>query len=201
MTASAGCPAFGAAKSGGFDSKKFELPGRLTSLQNNGSTIISTMYYNNRLQPCRISIKTSGTAPTACSDSTDVGNVLDYTYGFNLGSTNNGNVASIANNINTARSQTYTYDALNRVSTAQTVATSGTYAWGLSFGYDAWANLLTATVTQGSAYTLSVAATGNNQLSGYSYDAAGNMLNDGVNTYTYNAENQIHHRCWRHLHL
>jgi RHS repeat-associated protein len=150
------------------------------------------MYYNNRLQPCRISIKTSGTAPTACSDSTDVGNVLDYTYGFNLGSTNNGNVASIANNINTARSQTYTYDALNRVSTAQTVATSGTYAWGLSFGYDAWANLLTATVTQGSAYTLSVAATGNNQLSGYSYDASGNMLNDGVNTYTYNAENQIH---------
>ena len=120
-----------------------------------------------------------------------MGNVLDYTYGFNLGSANNGNVASIANNINTARSQSYTYDALNRVSTAQTVATSGTYAWGLSFGYDAWANLLTATVTQGSAYTLSVTATGNNQLSGYSYDAAGNMLNDGVNTYTYNAENQI----------
>ena len=35
-----------------------------------------------------------------------MGNVLDYTYGFNLGSANNGNVASIANNINTARSQT-----------------------------------------------------------------------------------------------
>ena len=48
-----------------------------------------------------------------------MGNVLDYTYGFNLGSANNGNVASIANNINTARSQSYTYDALNRVSTAQ----------------------------------------------------------------------------------
>ncbi len=107
------------------------------------------------------------------------------------GTTNNGNVASITNNITTARSQSYTYDALNRVSTAQTVATSGTYAWGLSFGYDAWANLLTATVTQGSAYTLSVSATGKNQLSGYSYDAAGNMLNDGVNTYTYDAENHI----------
>ena len=71
------------------------------------------------------------------------------------------------------------------------MATSGTYAWGLSFGYDAWANLLTATVTQGSAPMLSVTANWNNQLSGYSYDASGNMLNDGVNTYTYDAENQI----------
>jgi RHS repeat-associated protein len=38
---------------------------------------------------------------------------------------------------------------------------------------------------------LSVTANWNNQLSGYSYDASGNMLNDGVNTYTYDAENQI----------
>jgi RHS repeat-associated protein len=165
--------------------------GALSSLQNNGSTIISTMYYNNRLQPCRISVKSSGTAPSSCSDSTDVGNILDYTYGFNYGTANNGNVASVANNNNTARSQSYTYDELNRVCTAKTVATSGTYAWGLSFGYDAWANLLSASVTQGSAYSLSVSATGKNQLSGLSYDAAGNMLNDGMNTYTYNAENQI----------
>jgi RHS repeat-associated protein len=166
-------------------------PGELSSLQNSGSAIISTAYYNNRLQPCRISVKSSGTPPSSCTDSTDVGNVLDYTYAFNSGTANNGNVASISNNITTARGQSFTYDELNRVSTAQTVATSGTYSWGLSFGYDAWANLLTASVTQGSAFTLSLTATGKNQLSGYTYDAAGNLTSDGTNSYTYDAENHL----------
>jgi RHS repeat-associated protein len=31
----------------------------------------------------------------------------------------------------------------------------------------------------------------NNQIDGYSYDAAGNLLSDGVNTYTYDAENRL----------
>ena len=31
----------------------------------------------------------------------------------------------------------------------------------------------------------------NNRIDGYSYDAAGNLLSDGVNTYTYDAENRI----------
>jgi len=41
--------------------------------------------------------------------------------------------------------------------------------------------------------SLSVTALSNNQLSatGYTYDASGNMLTDGRNTYTWNAENQL----------
>lgn len=31
----------------------------------------------------------------------------------------------------------------------------------------------------------------NNRLQGYNYDAAGNMLNDGSYSYTYNAEGQM----------
>src|SRR5581483_10353687 len=31
----------------------------------------------------------------------------------------------------------------------------------------------------------------NNRIDGYSYDAAGNLLNDGVHSYAYNAENRI----------
>jgi hypothetical protein len=95
------------------------------------------------------------------------------------------------NNINNARSQSFLYDELNRISTAKTQATTGTYAWGLKYGYDAWANLLSESVIQGSTYTLSVAATGKNQLSVFSYDNAGNLLSDGTNSYTYNAENEI----------
>ena len=103
-------------------------------------------------------------------------------------------MTSITNNINTARSQSFTYDELNRVITAKTQAATGTYAWGLSFGYDTWANLLSASVTQGSAYTLSVAVTGKNQLissDGFAYDAAGNMTADPVNSYTFNAEGEL----------
>jgi RHS repeat-associated protein len=152
--------------------------------------------YNNRLQPCRISVKNTGTAPGSCTDSTNVGNVMDFTYGFSSGSANNGNVASITNNINTARSQTYTYDELNRVTTAKTSATSGTYSWGLAFTYDPWANLLSASVTQGSAYSFSVYADGSNRIHNtggtFTYDAAGNLTADPVNSsYTYNAEGEL----------
>src|SRR5262249_29208228 len=31
----------------------------------------------------------------------------------------------------------------------------------------------------------------NNRMDGYSYDAAGNLLNDGTSTYTYDAENRL----------
>jgi RHS repeat-associated protein len=119
--------------------------------------------------------------------------VLDFTYGFNAGSANNGNVAAIANNRETTRSQSFTYDELNRIKSAQTQATSGGNAWGLSFGYDVWANLLSATVTQGSALPLGVGVNAKNQVSntGFVYDAAGNMTSDGSLSVTYDAENRI----------
>jgi RHS repeat-associated protein len=45
--------------------------------------------------------------------------------------------------------------------------------------------------TGGTCYTFSSSAGTNNQLTGYSYDAAGNMTYDGVHHYTYDAENRI----------
>jgi RHS repeat-associated protein len=121
---------------------------------------------------------------------------MDFTYGFNYGAADNGNVQSVANNITTARSQSYTYDELNRVSTAKTSATSGTYSWGLQFGYDPWANLLSASVTQGSAYSFSVYSDVSNRIHNtggtFTYDAAGNLTADPVNSsYTYNAEGEL----------
>ena len=100
-------------------------------------------------------------------------------------------MTSITNNLVADRTQTFTYDELNRIKIARTQATTGTYAWGLQFGYDVWGNLLSASVTQGTAPMLSVAAGTNNRLVGYSYDAAGNMLNDGSFAYAYDAENRM----------
>src|SRR5438445_2563391 len=57
-----------------------------------------------------------------------------------------------------------------------------------------WGNLLNKSVTKCSAENLSVAALPNNQLTGYGYDAAGNMTRNvtpTVQTYTYDQENRL----------
>lgn len=161
--------------------------GGLCSLRN-GASITSTFTFSTRLQPNRIQVTTSGAPPTPCQNPSQTGNILDLTYGFNLGTGNNGNVASIANNRDTARSQTFTYDELNRVKTAETPA-----AWGLSFGYDIWANLLSETVTKGSAPMLSIGVNNKNQISdaGFSYDPGGNLTAQPGVTYQYDAENRM----------
>jgi hypothetical protein len=96
------------------------------------------------LQPCRISAKGSGTAPANCADATNIGNIVDFSYNFDsdpaAGVQNNGNVGAIANNITPARSQSFGYDELNRIKTAQTPATAGPYCWGEAFSYDIWAS-------------------------------------------------------------
>jgi len=69
-------------------------------------------------------------------------------------------------------------------------------AWGNTYGYDAWGNLLnkSSLANTCSGEGLSVAVGANNRISiaGYAYDAAGNMTNDGLgHTFTYDQENRI----------
>jgi RHS repeat-associated protein len=169
--------------------------GNVASLTN-GPSVTSTFYLNNRLQPCRISVTNTGSAPGSCTDTTNIGNVLDFNYNFSVGTANNGNVTSITNNRDTTRSQSFTYDLLNRIATAQTSATTGTKCWGEAFSYDAWGNLLTiggaAGYTGCSQESLTTTATTKNQISGNVYDASGNMTSiPGVATYTFNAESEL----------
>lgn len=46
-------------------------------------------------------------------------------------------------------------------------------------------------MTAGSAPSLSVAVNNNNQITGYTYDASGNLTIDGLHAYPYNAQNQM----------
>lgn len=161
----------------------------------NGSSIVSQYYFNKRLQPCRISVKNTGTSPSQCGDATKIGNILDFNYDYSLGVSNNGQVKQISNNLNTSRTQNFTYDSLNRILNASTQATTGTYAWGLQFGYDIWGNLQTTSLTQGSAPILGITADNNNRIMGACYDLAGNYLAAVTPcpspTYAYDAENRI----------
>jgi RHS repeat-associated protein len=178
--------------------------GVLSSMQN-GATLISTFYDNSRLQPCRISVNTTGIAPTSCSDTGNIGNVLDYSYNFNLGTADNGNVIGITNNRDATRSQSFTYDVMNRLTSAQTRSSGVTIpnanCWGLTFGYDMWGNLFSSASSGpsgcGDPLPMNVSMTTSNQVSGYCYDSSGNLLDQGAcpssgaHTYTYNAESQL----------
>jgi RHS repeat-associated protein len=159
--------------------------------------ITLTQGFDKRLQPVTLYASSSN------------GVVLDFAYCFNASVTdfaqnctagpvvNNGNVVRIKNNRNTDRSQRFTYDELNRIATARTQATVQPHCWGETFGYDVWGNLLSIggiqpTYNGCTQENLGVTATTKNQISGYTYDAAGNMTtNPGVGTYTYDAENRM----------
>ncbi len=176
------------------------LAGFVSGNSSSFAGITNTFSYNTRLQPCRLSA-TTGVPPASCTDGTNIGNVIDLSYDFHLGSGNNGNVFRLVNNKDLSRIQTFTYDALNRLTSAQNAGTDcsqttlngKTKYWGNAYGYDAWGNLLQKTVTKCSAENLSVTALANNQLVGYSYDSAGNMTHDATtgNNYSFDQENRI----------
>ncbi len=176
------------------------LTGFISGNSSSFAGITNTFSYNTRLQPCRLSA-TTGAPPASCTDGTNIGNVIDLSYDFHLGSGDNGNVFRLVNNKDLTRIQTFTYDALNRLTSAQNAGTDCTKKtvnnlteyWGNSYGYDAWGSLLQKTVTKCSAENLSVTALANNQLSGYNYDAAGNMTHDATTNlnYSFDQENRI----------
>ncbi len=147
-----------------------------------------THSYNSRLQPNEFKASSTG------------GNAIDITYGFvdPVTSHNAGHVYSITNNLNSSRTQNFTYDQLNRIKTAGTSATTGPYCWGYDYSssYDPWGNLQSqpgATAYTGCTEYLPPAMTadGNNHLSGFGYDLSGNTTGDGVNSYSWNAESQL----------
>lgn len=158
--------------------------GALASMKNGVTPsfagITTSNDFNSRMQPLFLSAAKPG------------GSIMSLNYDFHLGAGNNGNVFQITNNRENNRTQIFTYDELNRISTAKTQATTGQYCWGESFGYDIWANLTSRGVLSGYAGCTGEAdvpaATLKNQMATHTYDAAGNWL--PVN-YSYNAENQL----------
>jgi len=147
--------------------------------------------YNNRLQPCRLEINSTAASFTQCTGNVPSGNVLDFTYGYNSGTSNNGNIATWSSVGNQTFTRSYVYDPLNRISTLSDTA-SAQICKGLSWTIDAWGNRTDQNVTAGSCGIFHATIGANNRFgSPYQYDAAGNMTYDGTHSYTYDAENRI----------
>jgi hypothetical protein len=87
----------------------------------------TTKTFNNRFQPLTIQSvqQFSGAAPPVCGVSQIYSggcctSVLDLKYSFtDATGHNNGNVIQILNNLNWERDQSFTYDSLNRLATAE----------------------------------------------------------------------------------
>lgn len=151
-----------------------------------GNGALQSLQYNKRLQPLEDTVALPGTATYA-------DRVYNYTSATITG--NNGDVLSVTDNLNAARTQTYGYDALNRLSSA----VEG--RWGLNFVYDPWGNRLQQNVTSGSATQVQVTVDSSNRIQGapagctinnpFCYDAGGRLLNDGTHKFAFDGESRI----------
>jgi RHS repeat-associated protein len=161
--------------------------------------------YNKRLQPILLSAASpSGTVFSECFDFHLGVAINSPPCAFSASTAgDNGNVYQIVNNRDNTRTQNFMYDWLNRI---QQAYSSGTQ-WGETFGptatapgvapttagIDTWGNLLNRSGVTGKTKTegLSVSVGTNNQLSGFGYDPAGNMITNGSATYVYDDENRL----------
>src|ERR1041385_4000664 len=142
-----------------------------------GNSLIHAISYNNRLQANEIKLGTSG-APTSALD-------LTYNYGT---TNNNGNVQSLTYaGGGLSYTQNFGYDSLNRLTTAN--ENSGA-SWSQTNGYDQYGNRW---IDYGGGVHNLAFSTSNNRITtaGFNYDANGNLTNDTIHAYTFDAENQI----------
>jgi len=105
-------------------------------------------------------------------------------YTLAVGYAGDGDVTSASDSAN--GNWSYSYDAMNRL----TQAAIGSAA--LNYVYDRFGNRWQQNASgNGSWPQPQYSFDANNHIVGGSYDAAGNLLNDGTHTYTYDAENRI----------
>lgn len=146
------------------------------------SGVIETTGYNNRLQVSSIVDGFNG--------STALFSKL-YAYSDSSGH-NNGNIISITDTVSSARTQTFSYDPLNRIATG---AQADNF-FNLTYGYDPWGNMQES----GTSNFNQLFDTLNriqhppscNPIAQFCYDAAGDLLVDNhSHAYVYDAEGRI----------
>lgn len=177
------------------------------NIATSGNGLTAAYAYNNRLQPCRVDWNTSAQGLANCASSTPSSSILDFTYGFNTGTSDNGNVASwsstsatFANGAQQSFTRSFLYDSLNRISQMTEKggsaegckpSSSQTNPYTLSWSIDAWGNRSAQNASSGTC-TASYTATVANRSVGGNWDSSGNLLCDGAHCYFYDAENRIY---------
>src|SRR6185503_13623962 len=131
--------------------------------------------FNSRLQSTEIGLGTSSTDSST----------LRLTYNYST-TNNNGNVQSISYlGGGLSYVQSFGYDELNRLTTSS--ESSG--AWSQTNKYDRYGNR--AVDLGGGNQSLYFNSANRITNAGYAYDAAGNLTNDGTQSFAYDGENKI----------
>ncbi|MEW6131267.1 MAG: RHS repeat-associated core domain-containing protein [Acidobacteriota bacterium] len=181
----------------------YSIAGQVTGLGLGNGVTESYSYSADRLQLV---------SQTATKGATSLMN-LTYNYSASagqngVGSTagNSGQLMSISGSINsTTESAAYTYDNLGRLVTSN--QTTNSVSAQRRFVYDRWGNrtsVYDATSGGNQIQAISLTQSGgvpNNRITSvtnnggspanYAYDANGNVTNDGVHSYAYDAENRV----------
>lgn len=163
--------------------------GQVTGFNYGNGVAVSLGYSPDRLQLASVAYTQSST------------NLLSLSYNYDQdsgsGVKNNGQIAGITDNVQSGRSATYAYDARKRLATAGTSGSTGYPQWGLSWTYDDYGNRTAQSVTAGSGPSNSVTvSTSTNRITamgGYNflYDSNGNLTQDDLYKYKYDAENRL----------
>jgi RHS repeat-associated protein len=160
-----------------------------------GNGLVESTTFNTRLQLTQIKLGTTGNPASVVQ--------MDYSYGVRTGGVldatrNNGNVEGQTISLpGLSVVQSYTYDAVNRLSLAIEKLNS-VMQWQQGFSYDAYGNRSfdVANTTSNVMGPNPLISTASNRVStsGYGYDAAGNMTGEPSTptnkSYGYDGENR-----------
>ena len=163
----------------------YSTANQLTGFTYGNGVVASYGYSADRLQLTSLSYAKSGTTH------------LSLSYSYSQSGNNNGQIASITDNVQSGRTVAYTYDSLHRLKTAVTNGSAGYPQWGLSWSYDRYGNRTGQSVTHGSGPSSSpTISTSTNRItalggSNYYYDSNGSLTQDDLFKYKYDAENRV----------
>lgn len=177
--------------------------GRLATIASGSTSYVSGVTYDANFSPTGLTLGNGVAAAfTRSPDRRQIQSIsyaisgstlFGETYSYGTSGANDGHMTGVTDAVDSGRNMTYAYDALERLTSATSQGSTNYAQWGLSWTYDRYGNRTAQTVTVGTAPSNSVTvSTTTNQIttSGYTYDANGNMTNDGENTLIYDAENR-----------
>ena len=153
------------------------------------ATIISGTTYNpaNQLLSMTGTVSETRTYNSLAQLTQLVASGVNITYAY-PSTQNNGKLASQTDNIS-GEQVVYTYDALNRLASAQATSNS----WGQSYTYDGFGNLTAQNVIAGSApaYSATYNPATNQPAGTNTTDANGNVGGSVYSGYVYDVENRV----------
>jgi len=189
--------------SGRLITEGYDSIGRLTQVATAGTSIANINSYSAAGQILSVAYGNGMQGQLAYNSQMQLANirygsasgaVIDLSY--NYGANDNGQIQSITDNLNSARTVAYSYDELGRLKTAQTSDLTSVNTWKLAYTYDRYGNRLSQIPVAGTgaqpSSALAIDPTTNRIMSGgFAYDANGNVTSDGLHTYAYDAANRI----------